>query len=51
VDGQPAGRDATGTMNLKAGSHTVRIDNRFLGTETRNVDLDDGQTGVVEIKW
>jgi len=51
VDGQPAGRDATGTLFLKPGAHTVRIENRFLGVETRSVNLDDGQTGVIAIRW
>jgi hypothetical protein len=51
VDGQPMGKDATGTLTLKAGSHTVRIENRFLGTETRTIDLEEGQTGVIEIAW
>lgn len=51
VDGQPVGRDATGTLTLKAGTHTVRIENRFLGAETRTIDLEEGQTGVIEIAW
>jgi hypothetical protein len=51
VDGQLAGRDATGTMVLKPGAYTVRIENRFLGTETRSITLDDGQTGVIAIHW
>ena len=51
VDGQPVGRDVTGTLTLKAGPHTVRVDNRFLGGETRTIELEEGQTGVIEIDW
>jgi hypothetical protein len=41
----------TGTLTLKAGPHTVRVDNRFLGGETRTIELEEGQTGVIEIDW
>lgn len=51
VDNQLMGRDSTGTLTLKPGVHEIRIQNRFLGVETRNVTLSAGQTGVVEIEW
>jgi hypothetical protein len=51
VDGHLAGTDATGIMTLKPGSHTVKVENRFLGEETRTIDLIEGQIGPVEIDW
>ncbi|MCP3062740.1 hypothetical protein LXT21_28540 [Myxococcus sp. K38C18041901] len=51
VDDKPAGQDVTTLMRLAAGKHTVRIENRFLGTTTVEVDLVEGQTGDVTIEW
>jgi hypothetical protein len=51
VDGQPVGHDTSGTLTLKPGSHTVRVENRFVGVETRTIDVSEGQTGVIEIDW
>ncbi len=51
VDNQLMGRDATGQLTLKAGVHVIRVQNRFLGVETRSITLADGQTGVIEIEW
>ncbi|MCK8501919.1 hypothetical protein [Myxococcus fulvus] len=51
VDDKPAGQDVTALMRLAAGKHTVRIENRFLGTTTVEVDLVAGQTGDVTIEW
>jgi hypothetical protein len=51
VDGRPVGRDATGVLTLAAGSHTILVENRFVGSETRQIDLQAGQTGVVEVLW
>ncbi|WP_217911289.1 hypothetical protein [Myxococcus sp. AM011] len=51
VDDKPAGQDVTSLMRLAAGKHVVRIENRFLGTTTVEVDLVAGQMGDVTIEW
>jgi hypothetical protein len=51
VDGRLMGRDGTGVLTLKAGSHDVKVVNRFLGEHTTSVDLDDGETGIKKIVW
>lgn len=51
VDGKAAGQDITATMRLAAGKHVVRVENRFLGSTTIEVDLIEGQTGDVKIEW
>jgi hypothetical protein len=51
LDGKPVGTDATGPLALAPGPHTVRIENRFLGTGVVEVSLDPGQTGVVDVNW
>lgn len=51
VDGKAAGTDSTQTLTLAAGQHTVRVENRFLGDTTVDVELSAGQTGEVEIRW
>ncbi|MFP2923842.1 hypothetical protein ACLESO_01240 [Pyxidicoccus sp. 3LG] len=51
VDGKVAGQDVTAPMRLAAGKHVVRVENRFLGSTTVEVDLIEGQTGDVEIEW
>ena len=51
VDGVIIGNDATGTLTLKAGSHEVKVENRFLGNHTVSISVSEGQTGVVEIDW
>jgi len=51
VDGTLIGYDATGPIRLTAGSHVVRIENRFLGTGTSQVSLSEGQTGLVVVEW
>jgi hypothetical protein len=51
VDGSPMGRDATGVLTLKAGSHDIRVVNRFLGEYKVSVELAEAQTGVLTIEW
>lgn len=51
VDGKPEGTDATKVLKLPAGSHTIRVENRYLGDTTIEVNLSEGQTGMVEVKW
>lgn len=51
VDGHFAGRDSTAVLSLSAGSHEVRIENRFLGTKTVNITLTAGQDGEVKVDW
>jgi hypothetical protein len=51
VDGKPIGHDSTRAVKLTAGKHTVRVVNRFVGEESVDIDLSEGQTGVIEIKW
>lgn len=51
VDGRLVGRDVTGVMALQPGNYTIRVENRFLGTETQTISVYDGQTGTIEIKW
>jgi hypothetical protein len=51
VDDQLVGHDTSGTLTLKPGLHGIRVENRFVGVETRSVDISEGQTGVIEIDW
>lgn len=51
VDGKAVGVDSTRPLTLEPGKHSVRIENRFVGDVTIEVDLAEGQTGVVELKW
>jgi hypothetical protein len=51
IDGKAAGQDVTATMRLAAGKHVVRVENRFLGSTTVEVNLIEGQTGDVKIEW
>ena len=51
VDGRPVGRDATDTLVLKPGTHSVRVLNRFLGEHTATVEISDGETGVITVSW
>ncbi|MGN6108234.1 MAG: hypothetical protein ACTHU0_24215 [Kofleriaceae bacterium] len=51
IDGKPIGRDATGTLVLKPGTYVIRVENRFLGHHSESVDIDEGQTGAIEINW
>ncbi len=51
VNGKAAGQDATAPMELPAGTHSVRVENRFLGQVTIEVELLEGQTGEVKLEW
>ncbi|MGD0678516.1 MAG: hypothetical protein ABSC94_24170 [Polyangiaceae bacterium] len=51
LDDRLVGRDAAGPLTVGAGSHTIRVENRFIGTESREVELQEGQTGIIEIAW
>lgn len=51
VDDKAVGQDATGPMELSAGTHVVRVENRFLGQVTVEVELLEGQTGEVKLEW
>jgi hypothetical protein len=51
VDGQLRGSDGTSPITLNAGSHTIRVQNRFLGDKVFTITLHEGQTGVVTLEW
>jgi len=51
VDGKAEGEDVTGQLRLAAGKHTVRVENRFLGSTEVEVELSEGQTGEIRIDW
>jgi hypothetical protein len=51
VDGRPVGSDATRPLKLAVGMHSVHIENRFLGNTTIEVEITEGQTGVIEVRW
>lgn len=51
IDNKPIGSDVTGTLILKPGRYTIRIENRFVGTYSEEISLSDGQTGRIEIAW
>ena len=51
IDEHDRGTDATGLLTLKAGTHEVRVKNRFLGEYRGTIELGDGQTGTVTITW
>jgi hypothetical protein len=51
IDGKPVGEDSTERLKLTAGKHVVRVENRFLGSTTVEVELSEGQTGELKIEW
>jgi hypothetical protein len=51
VDGKLVGSDATGPLTLQPGRYAVRVQNRFVGEATQTIDVSDGQSGVVVVKW
>ena len=51
VDGKAVGDDTTGSLYLRVGSHTVKVQNRFLGDHETTIEISDGQTGTVRIAW
>ncbi|WP_208729602.1 hypothetical protein [Corallococcus exercitus] len=51
VDDKAVGQDTTAPMELSAGIHAVRVENRFLGQITIEVELLEGQTGEVKLEW
>jgi hypothetical protein len=51
IDDKPIGRDITGTLVLKPGSYQIRVENRFLGSHTEQIELSDGQVGQIAINW
>jgi hypothetical protein len=51
IDDKPVGQDQTATLSLAPGSHTVRIINRFLGEITTTIELEEGQTGSIPVRW
>ncbi|WP_223641928.1 hypothetical protein [Corallococcus sp. EGB] len=51
VDDKAAGQDVTAPMELSAGTHSVRVENRFVGRITIDVELLEGQTGEVKLEW
>jgi hypothetical protein len=51
INGRLIGVDSTGAVQLPAGDHDVRIENRFLGSQSVSVSLSEGQTGVVTLDW
>ncbi|SET78094.1 hypothetical protein [Stigmatella erecta] len=51
VDDKPVGQDVTAPLELPAGTHAVRVENRFVGQVTVEVELLEGQTGEVMLEW
>ena len=51
VDEKLVGYDTTVPLRLAAGSHQIRVENRFLGSGSAYVSLNEGQTGTVVVKW
>lgn len=51
VDDVELGRDETRVVTLRAGSHAVRVENRFLGVHSRTIELGEGTAGVIRIVW
>lgn len=51
VDGKLVGRDETPTLTLEPGKHSIRIENRFLGTHEYVISINEGQSGKVKIEW
>jgi hypothetical protein len=51
VDDKAVGQDVTAPMELSAGTHAVRVENRFVGQITIEVELLEGQTGEVKLEW
>ena len=51
IDGRVVGRDVTEVMSLKAGTHEVTVENRFIGTHKKTIQVADGETGTITIEW
>ncbi len=51
IDGKLAGRDETPKLTLKVGRHTVKVENRFLGTHEYVITVSQGQSGRVKVEW
>jgi hypothetical protein len=51
VNDKLRGVDSTAAISLPAGTYTIRVENRFLGTGSMSVTLEEGQTGVVNVEW
>ncbi len=51
VDGKLVGRDETPRLTLKVGKHTVKVENRFLGTHEHVITVSAGQSGRVKVEW
>ncbi len=51
VNGKSVGRDETGVLRLKAGTHKVKVENRYLGDHEEEITISAGQSGVVKIEW
>jgi hypothetical protein len=51
VDGRLVGTDVSGVLTLAPGSHDVRVENRFLGTNVSTIFVGDGETGVIDVSW
>ena len=51
VDGKKVGRDFTSVLKLKTGMYTVVVKNKYLGETTKVVEVKEGQTGVIVVKW
>lgn len=51
VDDKAVGTDATGQLRLKPGTHKVRVENKYVGTTTTDVEVVEGQTGPVVVEW
>ena len=45
------GKDITGAIVLEPGTHTVRIENRFLGTHNGVVEVIASRPGLIRIEW
>jgi hypothetical protein len=51
VDDKPVGTDATGQLRLPPGTYKIRVENRYLGNTTVEVELTEAQTGAVRVEW
>lgn len=51
VDAAYAGQDKTHTLKLPPGRHTVRVSNAFLGETEVEIELTEGQTGEIVVRW
>lgn len=51
IDGTDAGQDKTRMLKLPPGKHTVRVTNSLIGETEVEIELTEGQSGEIVVRW